>query len=458
MKKRWAGIFLAGLLFWLTPAQAANISLDLRETKWELKPGLSTTVWSYNGTVPGLPIVVTEGERVVVDGVNHLPVTTNIHWHGLLVPNDQDGPSRIINPGDSFHYEFTANEAGTYWYHSHFPPVLLQVDMGLYAPFIVKTAKDNQYSGDHVLVLDDWYLDANGKRLPGTARGDMERFGNIETVNGKTGSAIQPLVIKAGELHKLRFINASSAAVHTLHITGHQFRVTHTDGHPLVEPYLTDTLVLSPAERIDAELAATGKEGPAYVIESDRPDLGLRIPVVYRTGKVSPVSSPFVTPASRAFPDIENRPPDFVLEMEFVMDMTGASQPNSGHTHGSTGNMLGMANEMRWTINGKSYPDTEPLQVRIGEVVKVRFINKDNQTSGMVHPMDHPMHIHGTYFQVVSLNGQRPPREMWKDTVNVPSGQYVDVAFVMKNAGEWMLHCHILDHEDNGLMTMIIAK
>ena len=110
---------------------------------------------------------------------------------------------------------------------------------------------------------------------------------------------------------------------------------------------------------------------------------------------------------------------------------------------------------MQWTINGKSFPDTDPLPVTIGQVVKVRFFNKD--TMGM-HRMDHPMYIHGAYFQVVSLNGQRPPREMWKDTVNVPSGQYVDVAFVMTNPGEWMLHCHILDHEDNGLMTMIIAK
>ena len=182
-----------------------------------MKPGLSTTVWTYNGTVPGTPIVVHEGENVIVEGVNHLPVTTNIHWHGLVVPNDQDGPNRVIEPGASFRYEFTAKEAGTYWYHSHYRPVLTQVDMGLYAPFIVKTNADDKYSGDHILVLDDWYLDENGNRLTGTARGTMERYGNIETVNGKTGEAIEPLVFKPGELHKLRFINASTAAYHTLH-------------------------------------------------------------------------------------------------------------------------------------------------------------------------------------------------------------------------------------------------
>ena len=457
--KRWAVILLTGLFLGLTPVYAANISLDLQETMWELKPGLSTKVWSYNGAVPGFPIVVAEGKRVVVDGVSHLPVTTNIHWHGLLVPNDQDGPSRIIAPGDSFHYEFTATEAGTYWYHSHFRPVLTQVDMGLYAPFIVKTATDNQYSGDHVLILDDWYLDSNGNRLSGTARGDMERYGNIETVNGKTGSAIAPLIFQSGELHKIRLINASTAAVHTLRITGHRFRVTHTDGHPLAEDYLTDTVTLSPAERLDVEVSAAGEAGKSYSIQSDRSELGLLVPIRYREGYAPMVVSPFQRATPRPFPGIESKKPDFVLELNSGMSMGGMGGMSGGgmmgghQGHGAS--MSSNSSMMRWTINGKSYPDTAPLPVSVGQVVKVRFWNKD--TMGM-HRMDHPMHIHGAYFQVVSLNGQRPPREMWKDTINVPAGQYVDVAFVMTNAGDWMLHCHILDHEDGGMMTMVIAK
>jgi FtsP/CotA-like multicopper oxidase with cupredoxin domain len=72
--------------------------------------------------------------------------------------------------------------------------------------------------------------------------------------------------------------------------------------------------------------------------------------------------------------------------------------------------------------------------------------------------MDHPIHVHGTYFQVVSLNGQDPPRETWKDTISVPAGQFVDIAFVMKNPGQWMLHCHIIDHEDGGMVTMVEAR
>lgn len=460
--------------------QAAEIKLDIKESVWELKPGLSTKVWSYNGTVPGTPIVVQEGEKVIVEGINHLPVATNIHWHGLVVPNDQDGPGRIIGSGESFRYEFTAREAGTYWYHSHMRPVLTQVDSGLYAPFIVKTPADDKYSGDHTLVLDDWYLDKNGNRLEGTANGAMERYGNVETVNGKTGPAVDPLIFRAGELHKLRFINASTAAYHTLHLNGHSFRVTHTDGHPLTEPYRTNQITLAPGERIDAEVSADGQDGQLYHLTSDRPALGIDIPVEYKGAAVKPVNSPFQIPAARGFSGIYEKTPDYVLTLGSVMHHSvqnhtdGAS---AAHDMDNMDNMPGMnhmtmhaqappltdmpahksvaGGQMQWTINGKVFPDTEPLKVRTGQIVKIRFWNKD--TEGM-HPMDHPIHLHGTYFQVVSLNGEKPEREIWKDTINVPAGQYVDIAFKMEEAGIWMLHCHILDHEDGGMMTIIEAE
>lgn len=110
---------------------------------------------------------------------------------------------------------------------------------------------------------------------------------------------------------------------------------------------------------------------------------------------------------------------------------------------------------VRWTINGKSYPDTDPIEVKLGQVVKIRLWNKDVTTA---EKMDHPIHIHGTGFQIVSLNGRKPERETRKDTLNVPAGEYVDIAFTMTNPGTWMLHCHILDHEDGGMMTSIVAK
>lgn len=444
----------------LLPLQASSLRLDLQEANWTIGPSLTTKAWTYNGQVPGTPIRVAPGERLVIEGTNRLPVATNIHWHGLEVPNDQDGPMKTIRPGESYRYEFTVPEAGTYWYHSHFRPVLEQMDMGLYGAFIVTAPEDARYSGDHVLVLDDWHLDAQGRRLKGTSRGDMERFGNVETVNGRTGTAIPALAWKNGERHKLRFINASTAAVHTLRITGHRFRVTHLDGHPLSAPYETETITLSPAERVDAEVAATGQPGGRYKITSDRPELGLAIPITYAQGRVGPVPSPFAPPASRAFPGIEAAPVYVTLELNSVMDHGAMMMDHSAMGHGSgMGSMnmgsMNMAAMTRWTLNGKSFPDTAPLPVSRERVTKVRLVNRDTQ--GM-HRMDHPIHLHGTAFQVVSLNGKRPPREMWKDTINVPAGEYVDIAFRFRNPGEWMLHCHIIDHEDGGMMTVVQVR
>ncbi|KYZ74906.1 hypothetical protein AXX12_15095 [Anaerosporomusa subterranea] len=186
----------------------------------------------------------------------------------------------------------------------------------------------------------------------------------------------------------------------------------------------------------------------------------------YQQGEVASATSPFVAPQPKGFAGIENRIPDFTLDLNSVMDMASHSvistpaAPAGGHAgHGAPApivtNETQMQGGMRWTINGKSYPDVAALQVKLGQIVKVRIINNDVSTA---EKMDHPIHIHGTEFQIVSLNGKAPEREMWKDTVNVPAGEYVDIAFTMNNPGTWMLHCHILDHEDGGMMTTVVAK
>jgi FtsP/CotA-like multicopper oxidase with cupredoxin domain len=435
---------------------AAELKIEMTQGQWELKPGLSTSIWAYGGTVPGTPIIVRQGERVKIEVVNRLPAATNIHWHGLVLPNDQDGPFVEIQPGSSHTYDFTAGASGTYWYHPHLMPVLPQLDKGLYAPFIVLAPEDGKYSGDHTYVLDDWYLDARGKRLEGVASGDMERYGNIETVNGKTEEAIAPLILRSGELHKLRFINASTAAFHTIAISGHSFRVTHTDGHALAQPYSTDKVTLAPGERIDVELFASGKEGQRFEMTSSRRDLGIVIPIVYDKGSVPAVVSPFSAPQPRAYLAGPPDRPDFTLELSSAMGMMGGGGMMQGGMMG--GGMMSGSSALRWTINGKSFPDTVPLDVAVGKLVTMRIYNRDMMSMMMGHQMDHPIHLHGTYFQVVSINGSAPKGELWKDTIPVPSGGYVDIAFVMTNPGTWLLHCHIIDHEDGGMMTAVRAK
>jgi len=113
---------------------------------------------------------------------------------------------------------------------------------------------------------------------------------------------------------------------------------------------------------------------------------------------------------------------------------------------------------MRWTINGRSFPETAPIEVKVGEVVTMRIRDRDMMSMMMGHRMEHPVHIHGTYFRVLSVDGTPPEGETWKDTIPVPPGGYVDIAFVMANPGDWLLHCHIIDHEDGGMMTVIRAR
>ncbi len=426
--------------------------------------------------MPGRPIIAREGDEMKINGFNRLPgVTTNIHWHGLRVPNNRDGPARILKPGEPFEYHFTLKDTGTYWYHSHFRPVLQQVDMGLYGVFIIKNDADDQYSGDHFFMFDDWMLGPDGKRQEGLGRGEMERYGTLETVNGKTGEAIPAVEVTKGELHKFRLLTGSSAAVHTIHVEGHRLRVTHADGRLLPEPYMTDSVILNPGERYDVELETTGEPGRNYLLLSDRSEMGIRVPIVYGRETVSRVPSPIVPTPSRSFPNVEEKTVDHTLTLGSRVKMgmdsgggmggrgMGGRQGMGGHGmghmemggmgHGPSGGSGGMGQmAMEWTINGEVFPNVPPITVKGGELVKLRFANAD--TGGM-HAMDHPIHLHGGFFQVVSLNGEKPEREMFKDTVNVPAGEYVDVAFIHDEPGDWMLHCHILDHEDGGMMMVM---
>ncbi|GIG26460.1 MULTISPECIES: multicopper oxidase family protein [Cellulomonas] len=371
----------------------------------------------------GVPIVVDVGQRLQIDVTNSTDTATNIHWHGMSVPADQDGPGILIDPGREHRYEFTAARPGTYWYHSHERPVRDQVDRGMYAPFIVREPADARYDLDQVLVLDDWVVDRT--------TGHMEVVGDVDTVNGRTGQDIEPISITGGQIAKLRLVNASTAKTQDLTFPL-DVRVTHTDGAPLVEPYNTRRLSIAPGERYDVEVAPVGHLGSGLSITNER-DNGMTIPVHYTASDAPAAVSPFIPPApSDLDPDLLSREPDIEMVLADAMTMSAG---------------MGMA----WTINGDVFPDAETFDVQVGRTYLVRFRNAGQ------HRMDHPMHVHGAHFRVLSTDGQALEREVWKDTVAVPPDSYVDVAVTFEQPGTWMVHCHILDHEDAGMMTSITA-
>jgi FtsP/CotA-like multicopper oxidase with cupredoxin domain len=211
---------------------------------WEFMPGKTVEAWTYNGVVPGPEIRVTEGDRVRVNISNELPESTAVHWHGLMVPNSQDGVPFItqppIKPGERFTYEFTIREgnAGSHMYHSHHNAAV-QVGQGLLGAFIVEPRRPSpahRADVDYVMVLND----------------GSHGF----TLNGKGFPATEPIVCQQGQTVRIRYMN-EGMMIHPMHLHGMHMTVIAKDGWDQPAPWKCDTLNIAPGERWDVLVKAT---------------------------------------------------------------------------------------------------------------------------------------------------------------------------------------------------------
>ena len=214
----------------------------------EFAPGLRAECWGYNGSTPGPLIEAVEGDRVRIYVTNRLPEATAVHWHGLFVPNGMDGVAGLtqpaIPPGETFRYEFTLRQSGTYMYHSHFDE-MVQMGLGTIGMFVVhpRAPLGPAVDRDFSLMLSEWAI------KPGTRRPDptvMNDF-NIFTINGKVFPATVPLVVRTGQRVRIRLGNLGATDHHPFHIHGHAFRVTGTDAGRIPESaWVPETTVLVP--------------------------------------------------------------------------------------------------------------------------------------------------------------------------------------------------------------------
>lgn len=233
--------------------------LSTQAVRWPILDGVFVTAYTYNGTVPGPLIRVTEGDQVRVVVKNELPEPTTIHWHGVEVPNAMDGVPDMtqapIQPGETFTYEFTAKPAGTFMYHSHYEGDI-QVGAGLYAPLIIdpKTPEANPPDLDLTLMLSEWLVRGE---LTYAAMPMSGMEPNYFTLNGKAFPATQTINVKTGQRVRLRLIGIGQF-IHPMHLHGFPFKVVATDGHPVPEAaQLTkDTISVAPGERYDIEFTA----------------------------------------------------------------------------------------------------------------------------------------------------------------------------------------------------------
>jgi FtsP/CotA-like multicopper oxidase with cupredoxin domain len=426
-------------------------------------PYPETDVWAYDGTVPGPEIRVRQGGRLRALVENRLAEETTVHWHGLRVPNAMDGVPHLtqapIGPGESFVYEFDLPDAGTYWYHPH-QRSFEQVGRGLYGPLIVEERDPIAVDRDLVWVLGDWRLleDASissdfGGRMETAMAG---RIGNTVTVNGQV---VDTFAVRAGERIRLRLINAAPARIFGLEFRGHDPRVIALDGHP-VEPHAPegDRVVLGPAMRADLTLDLTGRPGERFTV-ADTFYQGLEyrlLDLVYDAEPLRerPPDTPLVLSANTVpEPDLATAERhEVVLGGGMMGGMMGQGMRGmmSGRRTGMGGMMGMMDGGMAWTVNGVaalSHDMTPMLELQRGRSYVLVLAN---ETAWW-----HPIHLHGHVFRVIMRDGVRTRHREWRDTVLLAPHERVEVAFVADNLGDWMLHCHVLEHQEGGMMAVV---
>ncbi len=236
--------------------ETRRFELTVQETSWELLPGVTTEAITFNGTVPGPTIRVTEGDTVEIVVRNELDVSTSIHWHGLHVPNDQDGVAGVtqdpIGPGETYTYRFTAPHAGTFMYHAHGDRSREQIDRGLYAPFIIDPQGADPIAADreYVLAIQGWMV---GGGMAGMDA--MSMAYDYFTINGKSFPATQSIDVNEGDLVRLRFINPSQT-IHPMHLHGTDMAVVAKDGELLSQAQRLNTLPIQQGETYDVVFRA----------------------------------------------------------------------------------------------------------------------------------------------------------------------------------------------------------
>ena len=402
----------------------------------------STEVWAFNNMIPGPVLRAVQGDTIRVRFRNRLPMVSTIHWHGIRLPNAMDGVPGItqspVRPGEDFQYEFALPDAGTFWYHPHVA-TYEQIGRGLFGAIVVEEREppdvddDVMWSLSDVTLTKEAAISPNFKSLHDAAHAG--RLGNVILVNGERGPAT--LAVRAGSRVRLRLLNSASARIFRLKFHGHQPLVVAHDGHPCTPYALTESILFSPGNRLDLILDCTAAPNTALEVEDEFfPAMRKKIGVIQYTSR-SPqaLRKPFT-----------GLPPNALLEPV----MAGAESVKMVLEGGALSNKA--TREAIWLMNGKgndhgSHMDIhgkqpEPL-FTFEQGCTVRCLI-DNKTAWF-----HPMHFHGVVLRERLPNGQWGP---FKDSTLLWPFKTQEIAFVAESPGDWMIHCHVSEHQHSGLM------
>jgi FtsP/CotA-like multicopper oxidase with cupredoxin domain len=459
----------AGLIWTLTSREPPVTGSDLtqppeeRSTNGQLQVRLEATpgqillagrqaaALGYNGGIPGPTLRVRAGDVLRIGLVNKLAQATNLHVHGLHVSPEGNGDNVFtsVDPGGTFEYEYRLpadHPPGVYWYHPHHHGMVAdQIFAGLFGAIIVEDPEPIESSVERVLVISDTTLDGLGN-IPAVPEMEqmMGREGELILVNGQSNPQFSA---RPGQRDRWRIINTCVARYLRLRLDGQQLQLLGMDSGRFPTPKTVDELLLTPGNRADLLVTTTagdsvlrafyqnrgsmpGMMGPGFGARSpaDQPD-GAALATLRVAGKS--VASLTAVPTHEGLGDLRSAPVAARRQIVLAAGM------------GMGGGM------MRFTINGREFNETRTdTTVAAGDVEEWMLTNTS--------PMDHPFHLHIWPMQIIGENGQGTNTAIWQDVVNVPANGRVKVRVAFRDfRGRSVYHCHILDHEDLGMMGAI---
>ncbi len=422
--------------------KVVEVNLTARLAEVEIAPGKRVQAWTYDGGLPGPLIKTRVGDRLIVHFTNELKEPTTVHWHGVRVPIEMDGVPDVSQPevkqGESFTYDFVVRDAGLYWYHPHVMSAA-QVGFGLYGALLVEDPADGVDVADQVtIVLSDISFDAKGRLEPADSGGSagmvFGREGDYLLVNGRHRPVLRA---RPGAPQRWRIVNAAKSRFFYLELEGQNFTVIGVDGGLQERPVTNDILLVTPGERVDVIVTPKGKAGTSLTLRAMLYNRGYGS-VQYRSVEEVMLielthQPPVVAAPVRVSREIPLPKTDGATAVDVVLTLPPMQN-----------------NKSEFRVNGAPFWKAKPFAAKLGET---QLWNVRNDTD-----WDHPFHLHGYFFQVIDDNGQPVRPLALKDTVNVPMKKSVRLLVTFdERPGEWMFHCHILDHADGGLMGTVLV-
>lgn len=428
-------------------SEGGLLSVELTASPTAVSVGDRTaSLLTYNGIAPGPQLEARPGDTVQLHFTNQLSQSTNLHFHGLHIPPTGTGDNVFLDiaPGEQHTYEFQIpadHPAGTFWYHPHRHGLVAeQLFAGLAGLFIIRGELDNipevKAAQEVALVLKDLALDRSGNiPNPGHMAQMTGRVGDILTASGQVNPTVQ---IAQGGLLRLRLLNASPSRFFRLSLEEHPLHLIATDGGAISAPVEMSEMILAPGERAEV------------LIQGDQP-----------VGKYRLFNQPF-NPAQGMMDGMMGRSSNSSTEVVATLDYSDSTEPIPLPTQLLPVSSLpepqtvreftlnhGMHQGMVFLINGKAYEHNRiDTQVPVGTTEDWIITNTGT--------MAHPFHVHVNKFQVISSNNQPAPYAAWKDVVSVSPGESVRIRIPFRDyTGKTVYHCHILDHEDLGMMGIL---